>query len=36
MIPPLAVNKDQIDDGLAILDAALTEYEEELEVLVKN
>ncbi|MDZ5609544.1 aspartate aminotransferase family protein [Bacillus pseudomycoides] len=36
MIPPLSVRKDQIDDGLTILDAALTEYEEELKVLVKN
>ncbi|PFA18588.1 MULTISPECIES: aspartate aminotransferase family protein [Bacillus cereus group] len=36
MIPPLSVNRDQIDDGLTILDEALSEYEEELKVLVKN
>ncbi|CAM4150125.1 4-aminobutyrate aminotransferase [Bacillus manliponensis] len=30
MIPPLSVNKEQIDNGLGILDAALTQYEEEL------
>ncbi|MEI4832294.1 aspartate aminotransferase family protein [Bacillus sp. FJAT-53711] len=36
MIPPLSINKEQIDYGLAVLDAALTEYEEELEVFVKS
>lgn len=30
MIPPLVVNKQQIDQGLAALDEALTEYETEL------
>jgi 4-aminobutyrate aminotransferase len=29
MIPPLTVTKQQIDEGLGILDEALTEYEEE-------
>lgn len=36
MIPPLSVNKDQIDYGLAVLDSAITEYEEELKVLIRN
>jgi 4-aminobutyrate aminotransferase len=36
MIPPLSVSKDQIDYGLDILDEAITEYEEELKVLIRN
>ena len=27
MIPPLTITKEQIDDGLAVLDEALTEFE---------
>lgn len=30
MIPPLTVTKEQIDDGLQMLDEALTEYENEI------
>jgi 4-aminobutyrate aminotransferase len=30
MIPPLTVTKEQIDEGLNMLDEALTEYETEI------
>ncbi|MDQ0202254.1 aspartate aminotransferase family protein [Neobacillus ginsengisoli] len=36
MIPPLIVTKEQIDEGLQILDEALTEYEATLMNLVEN
>jgi 4-aminobutyrate aminotransferase len=36
MIPPLSVNKEQIDYRLDILDSALAEYEAELKILVKK
>jgi 4-aminobutyrate aminotransferase len=32
MIPPLIVNKEQIDEGLRVLEEALTEYETEIGV----
>lgn len=32
MIPPLIVTKEQIDEGLSMLDEALTEYEAEIGV----
>jgi 4-aminobutyrate aminotransferase len=30
MIPPLIVNKEQIDEGLCVLEEALKEYESEI------
>ena len=34
MVPPLTVTKEQIDDGLQMLDKALTTYEEGIEVFI--
>ncbi|BCU82846.1 aspartate aminotransferase family protein [Polycladomyces abyssicola] len=36
MIPPLTVTKQQIDEGLGMLDEALTEYEEEFFSILKE
>lgn len=32
MIPPLTVNKEQIDEGLSLLEASIAEYEAEIQV----